>query len=99
MPHIRPTSDLRNKFNEISELCHTTGKPVYITRNGRGDLVVMSQEAYERQEDLLELYRKLAEAESEAASGAPTINHRQMMEQLREPLPATLKSAKKRPNR
>ena len=47
MPSIRPSSDLRNNYNEISEFCHKYKLPVYITKNGRGDLVVLSVEAYE----------------------------------------------------
>ncbi len=42
MPIIKPISDLRNHFNEISEICHRDGQPVFITKNGKGDLVVMS---------------------------------------------------------
>ncbi len=42
MPIIRPVSDLRNNFNEISELCHAGNEPVFITRQGKGDMVVMS---------------------------------------------------------
>ncbi len=84
MPLIRPTSDLRNRFNEISKICHESGEPVFITKNGRGDMVVMSLATYERQEALLELYQKLAEAEAEAATGAPTIGHQEMMKKLKE---------------
>lgn len=47
MPSIRPSSDLRNSYNEISEFCHKYKLPVYITKNGRGDLVVLSVEAFE----------------------------------------------------
>ena len=42
MPVIRPSSDLRNNYNEISTICHQTNRPVYITKNGAGDLAVMS---------------------------------------------------------
>jgi len=70
MPHIRPISDLRNNANEISEICHNERKPVFITKNGVGDMVVMSIETYERQQALIELYSKLAEAEAEIANGA-----------------------------
>jgi len=70
MPTIRPISDLRNKANEISELCRESREPVYITKNGSGDMVVMSIETYERQQALIELYGKLAEAEAEIANGA-----------------------------
>lgn len=48
MPAIRPSSELRNSYNEISEFCHRYGEPVYITKNGTGDLAVMSIETYER---------------------------------------------------
>ncbi len=42
MPVIRPVSDLRNNFNKISEICHHDAEPVFITKNGQGDMVVMS---------------------------------------------------------
>ncbi|MDD2556041.1 MAG: type II toxin-antitoxin system Phd/YefM family antitoxin [Syntrophaceticus sp.] len=70
MPNIRPISDLRNKANEISELCHKEREPVFITKNGIGDMVVMSIETFERQQALLELYEKLVEAEAEIVNGA-----------------------------
>jgi prevent-host-death family protein len=47
IPQIRPVSDLRNNFSEISRQALETNEPVYLTRNGRGDMVVMSMEAYE----------------------------------------------------
>ena len=59
MPHIRPSSDLRNSYNEISEFCHQYGEPVYITKNGTGDLAVMSIETYERLVGKFELYALL----------------------------------------
>ena len=70
MPSIRPISDLRNNANDISNYCHTEREPVFITKNGVGDMVVMSIETYEKQQSLLELYSKLAEAEAEIANGA-----------------------------
>jgi len=83
MPLIRPISDLRNHAVEISELCHSEDQPVFITRNGKGDLVVMSQAHYERLQSLVELYRKLAEAECLDASGEKGITHVEMMEKLK----------------
>ncbi len=83
MPYIKPISDLRNNFNEISEICHEQGEPVFITKNGQGDLVVMSLTLYEKLEALIELYQKLGEAESESASGAPTKSHKDLMKQMR----------------
>jgi prevent-host-death family protein len=70
MPTIRPISDLRNHTNEISEFCHKERQPVFITKNGTGDMVIMSIEHYERQQSLIELYSKLSEAEAEIANGA-----------------------------
>jgi prevent-host-death family protein len=59
MPKIRPSSDLRNKYNEISEFCHKYSEPVYITKNGQGDLAVMSIETYEKLVGKFELYKLL----------------------------------------
>ncbi|MCX4265644.1 MAG: type II toxin-antitoxin system Phd/YefM family antitoxin, partial [Firmicutes bacterium] len=70
MPNIRPISDLRNSANEISDFCRSTGEPVFITRNGTGDMVVLSIKEYERRQALIDLYGKLAEAEKEIAAGA-----------------------------
>ena len=70
MPAIRPISDLRNNSNEISEFCRSSREPVFITKNGIGDMVVMSLETYERQQAQFELYAKLAMAEAEIAAGA-----------------------------
>lgn len=61
MPNIRPSSDLRNKYNEISEFCHKYSEPVYITKNGQGDLAVMSIETYEKLVGKFELYKMLDE--------------------------------------
>lgn len=87
MPVIKPISDLRNRANEISRLCHKEDRPVFITRNGQSDLVVMSQAHYERLQAQLELYRKLDEAETQAAKGVKGIGHREMMRRLRARLP------------
>ncbi len=51
MAVIRPCADLRNKYNEISQICHQTKKPVYITKNGYNDLVLLSPETYEQYEE------------------------------------------------
>ncbi len=83
MPLIKPISDLRNRATEISRLCHKEDEPVFITRNGQSDLVVMSQAHYDRLQARLELYRKLDEAETQAGRGAKGIGHREMMRRLR----------------
>jgi prevent-host-death family protein len=69
MPKIRPISDLRNRTDEISRICHQSGEPVYITKNGREDLVVLSVAAWEREQKRFELYRLLDEAEAEFEAG------------------------------
>ena len=61
MPTIRPSADLRNKYHEISEFCHQNPEPVFITKNGKGDLAVMSIEAYELLTNKIELYNLLDE--------------------------------------
>jgi prevent-host-death family protein len=61
MPTIRPSADLRNNYNEISELCHKYSEPVFITKNGTGDLAVMSIETYELLAGRLELYSLINE--------------------------------------
>ena len=69
MPVIKPISDLRNKANEISELAHRSDEPVFITRNGEGDMVVMSLAHYSRLQLRLELFSKLAVAQAQKAAG------------------------------
>jgi PHD/YefM family antitoxin component YafN of YafNO toxin-antitoxin module len=73
MPLIRPITDLRNT-GEISEMCHQIDEPVFITKNGYGDLVIMSIENYERQLARAEIYTKLAEAEKQIADGVPLLD-------------------------
>lgn len=68
MPQIVPIKELKNT-NRISQMCHETGEPIYVTKNGYGDLVVMSMEAYERQMMLNEVTAKLAAAEEDVAAG------------------------------
>ncbi|MDR0842047.1 MAG: type II toxin-antitoxin system Phd/YefM family antitoxin [Acidobacteriota bacterium] len=82
MPQIRPISDLRNT-TEISELCHAGAEPVFITKNGYGDLVVMSIENYERQQAMLELYKKLGEAEANLAADAELLDASDVFGELR----------------
>ena len=66
MNMIRPVSDLRNNFAEISKTVHETAKPVFLTKNGNGDMVVLSLAAYENLQFESEIYFKLKEAEREA---------------------------------
>jgi prevent-host-death family protein len=70
MPLIRPISDLRNNFSNISAVVHTDDEPIFLTKNGVGDMVVMSIEYYEKQIAKIELYQKLNEAQNEIKNGA-----------------------------
>ena len=65
MSEIRPSSDLRNKFKEISSICKEKKKPVFITVIGRGDTVLLDIEVYEKMQEELEMYKILAEAEDD----------------------------------
>ena len=68
MPQIIPIRDLKNT-SEISELCHAAGEPIFVTKNGYGDMVVMSMEAYEKRMRMLDIYTKLAAAEEQIKAG------------------------------
>jgi len=83
MPHIRPVSDLRNNFADISRIVHETAEPVFLTKNGYGDMVVMSMEAYERKLFESEIYFKLKEAELEAKSTDKRFSHEEVFNELR----------------
>ena len=90
MPNIRPISDLRNKANDISDFCRRTREPVFITRKGTGDMVILSIDEYERQTGLIELYGKLASSEQEIAAGAQGEDFAQLAKQLRERIHGTV---------
>lgn len=65
MPVIRASADLRNKYADISNYCHATNEPIFVTKNGQGDLAVMSIEEYDRLQAKLVLYSKLLEGLSD----------------------------------
>lgn len=69
MPIIKPISDLRNKANEISKLAYHSDEPIFITKNGEGNMVVMSMSQYSKLQLKLDLFSKLAVAQSQRASG------------------------------
>lgn len=66
---IRPSATIRQNYNEIAELCRLTKQPVYLTKNGEGDLVVMDLESFEQREKMLELRENLLAVEEERIAG------------------------------
>ena len=84
MPRIIPIRDLKNTA-AISQMCSESNEPIYITKNGYGDMVLMSMKAYEEKMWLLDVYAKLAKAEEEVQNGA-ALDARSALKSLREEL-------------
>ncbi len=68
--NIRPSAAIRQNYNEIANFCKETGEPVYLTKNGEGELVVMDIEAFVRREKMLKLKEKLLDIERDRLAGA-----------------------------
>lgn len=66
---IKPSASIRQNYNEIAALCKSTGEPVYLTKNGEGDLVVMDIEAFSRREKMLKLREDLLAVEEDRLAG------------------------------
>ena len=81
---IRPVSDLRNNFSEISRIVHETAQPVFLTKNGYGDMVVMSMEAFGSMQFESEIYIKLLEAEREAALTEKRYSSKEVLDAMKE---------------
>ena len=88
MPIIKPISDLRNKSNEISELAHNSNEPIFITKNGEGDLVVMSMPHFSNLQLKLELLAKLSVAQNQKAEGDTGRTLKQVMTNIRKSINA-----------
>ena len=82
MPQIRPITDLRNT-TEISELCHKRREPLFITKNGYGDLVVMSIETYEEMIETAKTDAAISEAEKEFAADGVLLDAKETLSSLR----------------
>ena len=85
MPNIKSSTDLRNNYNEISSFCHEIGEPIFITKNGRGDLAVMSIDLFKKVMGRYELYQLLEQSESDFTNGR-TLTFDDSMKSLREDL-------------
>lgn len=71
---IKASAALRNDYVSISSLAKETKEPIYITRNGEGDMVLMNIDAFERREQALLMRERVLQAEQERLSGAPTLS-------------------------
>ena len=88
MPQIKPISELRNNFAGLSKEIHASGEPVFLTKNGYGDMVVMSMDAYEQLVAHKEIFTKLMEAEIESTQTSVRYTHDEVFSQLRAELDA-----------
>lgn len=82
MPQIRPITDLRNT-NEISDICHSRKEPIFITKNGYGDLVIMSIETYEAMVETAAIDSAISEAENELQKDAQLYDAKDALASLR----------------
>ena len=84
MNMIRPVSDLRNNFSEIYRIVHETAQPVFLTKNGYGDMVVLSMEAFEALQFESEVYHKLQAAEREAELTSTRYSSKDVLKAMRD---------------
>lgn len=84
---IKASASLRNDYASISDLAKETKEPIYITKNGEGDMVVMSIETYEKREQILELRAKVLQAEQERIDGAATLSVSEARTKLKDRMP------------
>lgn len=81
---IKPSAALRNDYAKISNLAKETKEPIYITKNGEGDLVLMDIDAFEKREQILRLRAKILQAEQERISGGETLSVSEVRKRLRD---------------
>ena len=81
---IKASAALRNDYASISALAKETKEPIYITKNGEGDMVLMSIDAFEKREQILKLRANVLQAEQERLSGASTLSVAEARKRLRE---------------
>ena len=92
MSQIRPVSDLRNKFTEISRTVHENNEPVILTKNGYGDMVVISYDEYEKMQYNLMIMRELRQAEVESETTDTRYSHEEVMNRIHARLKAVNKA-------
>ena len=92
MLQIMPVSELRNNFTEISRIVHETSEPIFLTKNGYGDMVIMSINAYKEKLSEQVLYIKLKEAETEALTTNIRLDFDEVSKEMRELLVETIQN-------
>ena len=83
MPTIIPISEIRNSFNRVADTCHSEQEPVFITKNGYSDLVIMSAQTYDHQMARIEVYEKLLAAQKQIEDGTELVEHDTVFAALR----------------
>lgn len=83
---IKPSAALRNEYTQISQLARESKEPIYITKNGEGDMVLMSLDAFEKREQILELRYRILQAEQERINGEQTLSIEEAKTRLKERL-------------
>ena len=84
MINIKPSAAIRKNYNEISKLCRQSRAPVYLTKNGEGDLVVMDLETFARRESMLKLREQLVASEEDRLAGNPGFSIEEVAEMMRD---------------
>lgn len=82
--YIKPSAAIRQNYNEIADLCKVTGEPVYLTKNGEGDLVVMDIDSFDQRTKRLELREKLLEIAEQRNYGIQGVSAKEISDKLRE---------------
>lgn len=86
MQNIRPVSDLRNNFADITRVVKETNEPMILTKNGYADIIVLSAEAFENNQFHSEVYLKLREAELEAETNQKRYDAKEVLAEMRKKL-------------
>ena len=84
MINIKPSAAIRKNYNEIAKLCRQSRAPVYLSKNGEGDLVVMDLETFSRRESMLKLREQLVASEEDRLAGNPGYSIEEVAEMMRD---------------
>lgn len=93
MMHIKPSAAIRQNYNEIAQLCRSSQEPVYLTKNGEGDLVVMDIESFTRREKMLKLREELLQVEEDRIHGAKDYTLEELEQELDEAIDAAVRDS------